>query len=40
VLGWRPRTTFAELVRIMVEADLRDAGLEPSEHLVASLASA
>jgi GDPmannose 4,6-dehydratase len=32
-LGWRPKTRFAELVRIMVEADLRDAGLEPSEHM-------
>ena len=34
VLGWRPRTTFAELVRIMVAADLRARGLEPGEHLV------
>ncbi len=40
VLGWRPRTTFSELVRIMVEADLKEAGLDPSEHLVASPASA
>jgi GDPmannose 4,6-dehydratase len=31
-LGWRPRTTSAELVRIMVEADLADAGLDPSQH--------
>ena len=32
-LGWRPRTTFRELVRLMVEADLRDAGLElPAQH--------
>jgi GDPmannose 4,6-dehydratase len=33
-LGWEPRTTFAELVRLMVEADLREAGLDPSEHMV------
>jgi GDPmannose 4,6-dehydratase len=32
-LGWRPRTSFAELIRIMLEADLADAGLEPSAHL-------
>ena len=32
-LGWRPRTTFTELIRIMLEADLADAGLEPSAHL-------
>lgn len=25
VLGWEPKTTFKELVRIMVEADLKDA---------------
>ncbi|MNV91621.1 GDP-mannose 4,6-dehydratase [compost metagenome] len=24
-LGWSPRTTFAELVKEMVEADLKDA---------------
>ena len=23
VLGWEPRTTFAELVKMMVEADLK-----------------
>ena len=34
-LGWRPATTFAELVRLMVEADLREAGLDPDEHMVA-----
>ncbi len=37
-LGWRPRTTFTELVRLMVEADLRDAGLDPDEQMVASAA--
>jgi len=36
VLGWRPRTTFPELVRIMVEADLRERGLDPDRHLVAA----
>ena len=29
-LGWRPRTRFADLVRIMVEADLTEAGLDPA----------
>jgi GDPmannose 4,6-dehydratase len=33
-LGWQPRTTFAELVRLMVEADLREAGLDPATHMV------
>jgi len=33
-LGWEPRTTFAELVRLMVDADLREAGLDPAEHMV------
>jgi GDPmannose 4,6-dehydratase len=33
-LGWQPRTSFAELVRLMLEADLRDAGLDPDAHLV------
>jgi GDPmannose 4,6-dehydratase len=35
VLGWRPKTTFHALVRIMLEADLADAGLDPAAHLVA-----
>ncbi len=30
-LGWRPRTTFVELVRLMLEADLREAGVDPDE---------
>ncbi len=30
-LGWRPRVTFRELVRIMVEADLREAS-KPQER--------
>jgi GDPmannose 4,6-dehydratase len=32
-LGWRPTTTFEDLVRIMLTADLRSAGLDP-ESLV------
>jgi GDPmannose 4,6-dehydratase len=40
VLGWEPRTTFPELVRIMLAADLREAGLDPDRHLVRSVAGA
>ena len=29
VLGWTPRTRFPDLVRIMLESDLRAAGVEP-----------
>jgi GDPmannose 4,6-dehydratase len=35
-LAWQPTTTFAELVRLMLEADLREAGLDPEQHLVVS----
>ena len=28
-LGWKPRVTFSDLTRIMVDADMREAGLEP-----------
>ena len=28
-LGWEPRITFKELVRIMVDADTEAAGLKP-----------
>ncbi len=28
-LGWQPRVTFRELVRIMVDADMEEAGLTP-----------
>ena len=38
VLDWRPRTTFDQLVRIMLEADLHQAGVDPAAHLVASSA--
>jgi GDPmannose 4,6-dehydratase len=27
VLGWKPKTTFEELVEIMVKADLKNIGL-------------
>jgi GDPmannose 4,6-dehydratase len=38
-LGWRPTTTFPELVRLMLDADLRDAGLDPGAHMIAATAS-
>ena len=28
ILGWRARTTFHDLVRLMLEHDLADAGIE------------
>ena len=28
-LGWNPKVKFDELVKIMVDADMRAAGLEP-----------
>jgi len=37
-LGWRAKTTFAELVRLMLAADLREAGLDPDRHLIAAAA--
>ena len=33
-LGWRPRTTFPELVRLMLAADLAAAGLDPDALIV------
>ena len=33
VLGWKPRTTFHALVRLMIEADLREAGVDPERHM-------
>ncbi len=33
VLGWRPTVRFEELVRIMLEADLREAGIDPGAVL-------
>jgi GDPmannose 4,6-dehydratase len=32
VLGWRPRTTFRELIRIMLAADLIDAGIDVTRY--------
>jgi GDPmannose 4,6-dehydratase len=34
VLGWSARTRFAGLVRLMLEHDLREAGVDPDVHLV------
>ena len=38
LLGWRPTTSFEQLVRIMVEADLREAGIDPQAVLASSAA--
>jgi GDPmannose 4,6-dehydratase len=32
-LGWRPRTRFRDLVRLMVASDLRLEGLDPEKHM-------
>ncbi len=32
-LGWRPVTTFPEMIREMLESDLKSAGLNPATHL-------
>jgi hypothetical protein len=32
-LGWRPKTTFAELVHEMLENDLKLEGVDPAKHL-------
>jgi GDPmannose 4,6-dehydratase len=32
-LGWRPRTTFEQLVREMLENDLKLEGVDPTKHL-------
>ncbi|MEA2528013.1 MAG: GDPmannose 4,6-dehydratase [Thermomicrobiales bacterium] len=32
VLGWRPQTTFHDLVRIMLAHDLADAGIDPERY--------
>ena len=34
VLGWKPKTTFDELVREMLEHDLDAEGVDPAQHLV------
>jgi GDPmannose 4,6-dehydratase len=33
ILGWRPQTRFRELVRLMLDADLRANGLDPEDLL-------
>jgi GDPmannose 4,6-dehydratase len=33
-LGWEPRTTFRQLIQIILEADLRVAGIDPASALV------
>ncbi|HLF70848.1 MAG TPA: GDP-mannose 4,6-dehydratase, partial [Dehalococcoidia bacterium] len=35
-LGWRPRTTFDELVQILLEHDLEDAGVDAADVLVST----
>jgi GDPmannose 4,6-dehydratase len=40
ILGWRPTVTFDGLVRLMLEADLRDAGIEPAGVLRAAAPAA
>ncbi|HEX3629029.1 MAG TPA: GDP-mannose 4,6-dehydratase [Candidatus Dormibacteraeota bacterium] len=32
-LGWRPKISFQEMIREMLESDLRAAGLNPAQHL-------
>jgi GDPmannose 4,6-dehydratase len=33
-LGWQATVTFHDLVRLMLEADLRETGLRPEEHMI------
>jgi GDPmannose 4,6-dehydratase len=33
-LGWKPRTQFAQIVRIMLEADCHEVGLDPAKVLL------
>ena len=39
VLGWKPTTTFDELVREMLESDLTLEGVDPTKHLTKQAAS-
>ena len=32
-LGWQPKTSFKELVRIMVQSDLEREGLDPEKWI-------
>jgi GDPmannose 4,6-dehydratase len=34
ILGWRPKVGFADIVRIMVAADLEKEGLDPEKVMV------
>ncbi|GAC1615965.1 MAG: GDP-mannose 4,6-dehydratase [Candidatus Dormibacteraceae bacterium] len=36
-LGWKPRTTFPEMIREMLEHDLREFGVDPAAHLRVSV---
>jgi len=38
VLGWVPKTTFRDLVQMMVESDLCAEGLHPDDYIVGNLA--
>jgi len=38
LLDWRPATSFDQLVRVMVESDLREAGVDPTTAMAASAA--
>jgi GDPmannose 4,6-dehydratase len=31
ILGWKPKVKFKQLVKIMLEADLKQAGLDPKK---------
>jgi len=33
ILNWRSKTPFKELVYLMVESDLKEAGLDPKKFL-------
>jgi len=39
-LGWQPRVTFHDLVRLMLEADLREAGIDPASVMSGGTAGA
>ncbi len=32
-LGWAPRTTFRQLIAMMLASDLREAGVDPAQHM-------
>jgi GDPmannose 4,6-dehydratase len=33
VLGWKPKVRFVELIRLMLDSDLREAGLDPARWM-------